>query len=86
MRELGAGFWKIMDTDSWLLFSFNDLAWTESEDSSSRGVIAGALENGSLDLWDADKLLRSARFVETWSCYFGVGLDCGWIWADRLMF
>ena len=46
-----------------LLFSFNDLAWTESEDSSSRGVIAGALENGSLDLWDADKLLRSARFV-----------------------
>jgi len=23
----------------------------------SRGIIAGALENGSLDLWDADKLL-----------------------------
>lgn len=45
------------------VFSFNDLAWTESEDSSSRGVLAGALENGSLDLWDADKLLRSARFV-----------------------
>lgn len=46
------------------LFSFNDLAWTESEDSSSRGVIAGALENGSLDLWDADKLLNGSRFVE----------------------
>lgn len=42
--------------------SFNDLAWTESEDNS-RGVIAGALENGSLDLWDADKLLSGARFV-----------------------
>ncbi|XHG02119.1 protein transport protein S31 [Aspergillus wentii] len=35
---------------------FNDLAWTESEDNS-RGVIAGGLENGSLDLWDADKLI-----------------------------
>lgn len=46
------------------LFSFNDLAWTESEDSSSRGVIAGALENGSLDLWDADKLLNGSRFVK----------------------
>lgn len=43
-------------------FSFNDIAWTESEDNS-RGVIAGALENGSLDLWDADKLLSGARFV-----------------------
>ena len=42
--------------------SFNDLAWTESEDNS-RGVIAGALENGSLDLWDADKLLNGARFA-----------------------
>uniref|UniRef100_Q5S580 Protein transport protein SEC31 n=1 Tax=Ajellomyces capsulatus TaxID=5037 RepID=SEC31_AJECA len=38
---------------------FHDLAWTESEDSS-RGIIAGALENGSLDLWNADKLLSGA--------------------------
>ncbi|KAA8644191.1 putative protein transport protein (SEC31) [Aspergillus tanneri] len=44
-----------IDTDS----GFNDLAWTESDDST-RGVIAGALENGSLDLWDADKLLRGS--------------------------
>ncbi|PYI24715.1 WD40 repeat-like protein [Aspergillus violaceofuscus CBS 115571] len=44
-----------IDTDS----GFNDLAWTDSEDSS-RGVIAGALENGSLDLWDADKLLSGS--------------------------
>lgn len=43
--------------------SFNDLAWTES-DESSRGVIAGGLENGSLDLWNADKLLGGARLVD----------------------
>ncbi|KAJ5549953.1 Steroid receptor RNA activator-protein/coat protein complex II Sec31 [Penicillium sp. DV-2018c] len=40
------------DTES----GFNDLAWTTSEDNK-RGVIAGGLENGSLELWDADKLL-----------------------------
>lgn len=43
-------------------YSFNDLAWAESDDNS-RGIIAGALENGSLDLWDADKLLSGARFA-----------------------
>ncbi|BDD60919.1 protein transport protein S31 [Monascus purpureus] len=43
------------DTDS----GFNDLAWAES-DHNSRGVIAGALDNGSLSLWDADKLLNGA--------------------------
>ena len=42
-----------IDTDS----RFNDIAWTKEPDSDSRGIIAGALENGSLDLWDADKLL-----------------------------
>lgn len=26
-------------------------------------MIAGALENGSLDLWDADKLINGSRFV-----------------------
>ncbi|KAI9368456.1 hypothetical protein BJX61DRAFT_219610 [Aspergillus egyptiacus] len=44
-----------IDTDS----GFNDLAWTES-DENSRGVIAGGLESGSLDLWDADKLLSGS--------------------------
>lgn len=38
---------------------FNDIAWTSGNDDQSRGIIAGALENGSLDLWDADKLLSS---------------------------
>ncbi|PGH03897.1 protein transporter SEC31 [Helicocarpus griseus UAMH5409] len=44
-----------LSTDS----GFHDLAWTEFGDSS-RGIIAGALENGSLDLWSADKLLSGA--------------------------
>ncbi|WEW57212.1 protein transport protein S31 [Emydomyces testavorans] len=44
-----------ISTDS----GFHDIAWAESEDHN-RGVIAGALENGSLDLWDADKLLSGA--------------------------
>lgn len=42
--------------------SFNDIAWAESEDYP-RGVIAGALENGSIDIWDADKLFSGARCV-----------------------
>ncbi|KAF7523830.1 hypothetical protein PCG10_006358 [Penicillium crustosum] len=44
-----------VDTDS----GFNDVAWTTSEDNK-RGVIAGGLENGSLELWDADKLLAGS--------------------------
>jgi len=39
---------------------FNDLAWAEY-DETKRGVIAGGLENGSLDLWNADKLLANSR-------------------------
>ncbi|KAF2460225.1 hypothetical protein BDY21DRAFT_315360 [Lineolata rhizophorae] len=35
---------------------FHDVAWSKPDDSHSRGIIAGALENGSLDLWDAEKL------------------------------
>lgn len=44
------------------MISFNDIAWTEY-DESKRGIIAGALESGSLHLWDADKLLSGARWV-----------------------
>ncbi|KAL9123413.1 MAG: hypothetical protein Q9187_000052 [Circinaria calcarea] len=43
-----------IDTDS----RFHDIAWVQPKDGFSRGVIAGALENGSLDLWDAEKLLN----------------------------
>ncbi|EPS33755.1 hypothetical protein PDE_08717 [Penicillium oxalicum 114-2] len=44
-----------IDTDS----GFNDLAWTQSEDTK-RGIIAGGLENGALDLWNADNLLAGS--------------------------
>lgn len=37
---------------------FNDIAWTTRGSGESRGIIAGALENGSLDLWDVDELLE----------------------------
>lgn len=36
--------------------SFYDLAWSEPSKEYPDGVIAGALENGSLNLWDAAKL------------------------------
>ncbi|KAK4547858.1 hypothetical protein LTR36_010577 [Oleoguttula mirabilis] len=35
---------------------FNDIAWSEPDEEHPLGVIAGALENGSVDLWDAEKL------------------------------
>ncbi|MCJ1403396.1 protein transport protein S31 [Xylographa trunciseda] len=36
---------------------FHDISWVQPKDGFERGVVAGALENGSLDLWDAQKLL-----------------------------
>ncbi|KAL1881116.1 hypothetical protein VTK73DRAFT_4793 [Phialemonium thermophilum] len=36
---------------------FYDIAWGPPSADHPRGVIAGGLENGSLDLWDADKLI-----------------------------
>ncbi|RMZ79951.1 hypothetical protein DV738_g3002, partial [Chaetothyriales sp. CBS 135597] len=38
---------------------FHDLAWTPAEDHK-RGIIAGALDNGTLGLWDADGLFENA--------------------------
>ena len=35
---------------------FNDIAWSEPSEEYPLGVIAGALENGAVDLWDAAKL------------------------------
>ena len=37
--------------------SFHDLAWTDFGSDSKRGIIAGALDDGSLSLWSADKVL-----------------------------
>ncbi|OAA55939.1 protein transport protein [Niveomyces insectorum RCEF 264] len=39
---------------------FYDIAWGPPDANHPRGVIAGALENGSLDLWDAEKLASGA--------------------------
>lgn len=53
-----------VDTDS----RFHDIAWSKSSDEHAQGVIAGALESGSLDLWDAEKLLNKdgdAHFSRT---------------------
>lgn len=36
---------------------FHDIAWVRENNEFPKGVIAGALENGSLDLWNADRLL-----------------------------
>jgi len=35
---------------------FNDIACSEPDEQHPLGVIAGALDNGSIDLWDAEKL------------------------------
>lgn len=43
-----------------LLARFHDIAWAPSNSDHPRGIIAGALENGSLDLWDAAKLISGA--------------------------
>ncbi|KLP07524.1 SEC31 protein [Fusarium fujikuroi] len=42
-----------IDTDA----RFYDVAWGPPNEDHPRGIIAGALENGSLDLWDAEKLI-----------------------------
>ncbi|KAI0008491.1 hypothetical protein F4779DRAFT_587029 [Xylariaceae sp. FL0662B] len=39
---------------------FYDIAWGQASDEYPQGIIAGALENGSLDLWDAEKLISGA--------------------------
>ncbi|KAH9883939.1 hypothetical protein F4778DRAFT_764616 [Xylariomycetidae sp. FL2044] len=39
---------------------FYDIAWGQPSDEHPQGIIAGALENGSLDLWDAEKLISGA--------------------------
>ncbi|KAI2620216.1 hypothetical protein GGS26DRAFT_571567 [Hypomontagnella submonticulosa] len=36
---------------------FYDIAWGQPSEDYPNGIIAGALENGSLDLWDAEKLI-----------------------------
>lgn len=40
--------------------SFHDLAWTSAQEGHKRGIIAGAFDNGSLGIWDADKVATGA--------------------------
>lgn len=40
--------------------SFYDIAWGPPDEDHPKGIIAGALENGSLALWDAEKLASGA--------------------------
>ncbi|TVY13845.1 Protein transport protein SEC31 [Lachnellula arida] len=40
---------------------FHDIAWGPANTEHPRGIIAGALENGSLDLWDAEKLIKGGE-------------------------
>ncbi|GAM87770.1 hypothetical protein ANO11243_057980 [Dothideomycetidae sp. 11243] len=44
-----------INTDS----RFHDIAWSQPTGDRSRGVIAGALESGALEIWDAEKLRTS---------------------------
>ncbi|KAL8674717.1 MAG: hypothetical protein Q9168_000875 [Polycauliona sp. 1 TL-2023] len=41
-----------LETDS----RFHDIAWAHPDNDHPQGLLAGALENGSLDLWSAEKL------------------------------
>lgn len=36
---------------------FHDIAWAHPNSDHPQGLLAGALENGSLDIWSAEKLL-----------------------------
>ena len=50
------------DRQIWRIFvlmlnRFHDIAWVHPTGKGENGIIAGALEDGSLNIWDADKLL-----------------------------
>ncbi|KEY70409.1 hypothetical protein S7711_06577 [Stachybotrys chartarum IBT 7711] len=40
---------------------FHDIAWSPPDAEHPKGIIAGALENGTLELWDAEKLESGAE-------------------------
>lgn len=43
------------------MYRFHDIAWGPASEDHPRGIIAGALDNGSLDLWDAEKLIKGSE-------------------------
>ncbi|KAK5105673.1 hypothetical protein LTR62_002498 [Meristemomyces frigidus] len=46
-----------LTTDS----GFNDISWSQPSEDHPFGIIAGALDNGSVDLWDAKKLRQGGE-------------------------
>ncbi|KAL8710327.1 MAG: hypothetical protein Q9220_005097 [cf. Caloplaca sp. 1 TL-2023] len=58
-----------IDTDS----RFHDIAWAHPTQDHPQGILAGALENGSLDLWSAENLLngKSEAFLSRTSKHSG---------------
>ena len=59
---------------------FNDVAWSEPTDDHPLGVIAGALENGSIDLWDAEKLRNGGEgaFISRTTKHSGAAKALQW--------
>jgi protein transport protein SEC31 len=51
-----------VDVDS----RFHAIAWSQPTKDRAQGLIAGALESGSLDLWDAEKLASSSYVRLEW--------------------
>ena len=45
------------------MYRFHDLAWVGGNDTDGKGIVAGALDNGNLGLWDVDKTLSSGKGV-----------------------
>jgi protein transport protein SEC31 len=42
---------------------FYDIAWGGISNDKPKGIIAGGMESGSLNLWSADTLLDGSGFV-----------------------
>lgn len=67
---------------------FNDIAWSEPDDDHPLGVVAGALDNGSIDLWDVAKLREggSDAFISRTSKHTGAAKALQWNpWRHNLL-
>ncbi|KAG5518360.1 hypothetical protein PMAC_003157 [Pneumocystis sp. 'macacae'] len=47
---------------------FNDIAWGCAFEGRKKGIIAGAMENGALSLWDADLICSGERYKKEVKC------------------
>ncbi len=46
-----------------MYYRFFDIAWGQPNNDRQLGIIAGALESGSLELWDAERLRTNSSYV-----------------------